>query len=71
MCIKIVPSIFQVYIIDSADSKGFLQLVRAREPGIEYYVEHSQDSFYILTNYPDGGNYQVCNFLREINLNYG
>ena len=52
--------IFQVYILDSADTKASAQLVRAREAGTEYYVEHCGDSFYVLTNYPDGGNYQVC-----------
>jgi hypothetical protein len=54
---------FQVYILDCGETKASAQLVRAREPGIEYYVEHCHDLFYILTNYPDGGNYQVSNFV--------
>ena len=49
----------EVYILDSADTKASAQLVRAREAGIEYYVEHCDDLFYVLTNYPDGGNYRV------------
>ncbi|XP_028410328.1 prolyl endopeptidase-like isoform X2 [Dendronephthya gigantea] len=49
----------EVYILDSADTRASAQLVRAREPGIEYYIEHCRVLFYILTNYPDGGNYRV------------
>ena len=51
--------VFQVRILDCRDGKASAQLVRAREPGIEYYIEHCHGVFYILTNYPDGENYQV------------
>ena len=52
-------SILQVYLLDCGDAKASAKLVRAREAGTEYYVEHCGDLFYVLTNYPNGGNYQV------------
>ena len=34
----------------SHDLVGNLELVRWREPMIEYYIEHAHDKFYIFTN---------------------
>ncbi|KAL0138712.1 prolyl oligopeptidase [Mucor lusitanicus] len=36
-----------------------LQLVKPRVPGVEYYVDHHDDTFYILTNADDAKNFKL------------
>ena len=48
-----------MHILDATDPDALPRLVRPRKTGIEYYVEHHYGTFYILTNLPDGENYQV------------
>lgn len=40
----------EVYYLDANDPNGEFRLIRPRETGIEYEVEHHTDTFYILTN---------------------
>ncbi|KAI9485530.1 MAG: prolyl oligopeptidase family-domain-containing protein [Benjaminiella poitrasii] len=48
-----------------------LRLVEPRMPGIEYYVDHHNDSFYILTNVDDARNFKLVktpdNAIRKSN----
>lgn len=56
----------EVYLMDAADVRGGLQRIRERECGVQYFVEHHDGFFYILTNAPleDGkmvaDNYQLA-----------
>lgn len=36
-----------------------LQLVKPRVPGVEYYVDHHDNTFYILTNADDAKNFKL------------
>ncbi|RUP44284.1 prolyl oligopeptidase family-domain-containing protein, partial [Jimgerdemannia flammicorona] len=54
----------EVYIIDAHHdvSKGDtppLKLIERRSSGIEYYVDHHDDHFYILTNADESGNFKL------------
>ena len=35
------------------------ELVRRREPGVEYYIDHAHNRFYILTNAGEDREYKV------------
>ncbi|GAQ83341.1 Prolyl oligopeptidase family protein [Klebsormidium nitens] len=50
----------EVYLLDAANPQTPLRLVRAREPGVEYFVEHHRGSLLILTNQGNpGGEYRL------------
>jgi oligopeptidase B len=40
----------EVYYLDANDPNGNFRLIRPRQTGVEYEVEHHTDTFYILTN---------------------
>lgn len=40
----------EVYVLDADDPQGRFRLVRPREEGVEYYLLHRGDQFFILTN---------------------
>ncbi|MDD3051287.1 MAG: S9 family peptidase [Candidatus Cloacimonetes bacterium] len=46
------------WFINADDSKGIPQLIKKREQGIEYYLSHRGDDFFILTN-EDAVNYKI------------
>ena len=55
-CVKLlalIPKISatQVYLLD-AGCPGCLELVEARKPGVEYFVEHYHGNLLLLTNAP-------------------
>ena len=49
----------------SHDLVGNLELVRRREPMIEYYIEHAHDKFYIFTNIGTDREYKAYNIASE------
>ncbi|XP_046847304.1 prolyl endopeptidase-like [Xenia sp. Carnegie-2017] len=49
----------EVHLLDPKDVHATAKLVCSKQPGIEYFIEHCNGLFYILTNHPDGGNYRV------------
>ena len=54
----------QVSIADIKDESVISGPVHHREHGMEYYVDHRGDQFYIITN-ADGKNYKVRTRIRE------
>jgi len=40
----------EIYYSDADNPEGIFRLLRTREPGIEYYVDHRDSIFYLLTN---------------------
>nr|MCU0548943.1 S9 family peptidase [Leptolyngbya sp. Prado105] len=40
----------EVYYLDANDPNGDFRLIRPRQTGVEYEIEHHTDTFYILTN---------------------
>jgi protease II len=45
--------------MESRDLSTDTKIVKPRLPGVEYFVEHAHDRFYILTNCGHNGEYQV------------
>jgi oligopeptidase B len=48
----------EVYYLEADDPNGQLELITPREAGVEYYVEHRDDKFYIRTN-KDAENFKL------------
>jgi len=48
----------EVHFLDANDPAGEFKLIQARSPGVEYYVEHHGEHFYITTN-QDAFNFQL------------
>ncbi|XP_021912299.1 uncharacterized protein LOC110826029 isoform X3 [Carica papaya] len=46
----------EVYVIDATNPQAGLQRVRERVSGMQYFLEHHHDFFYILTNAPSSEN---------------
>lgn len=64
----------QVYVIDAACPLDGLQCVRTRVAGVQYFLEHHHDFFYVLTNASSEGigffatgDYHLARF-RDVNL---
>lgn len=53
----------QVYFIVGKDTEATPHLVQARIQGLEYYIEHFQNQFLVLTN--AGGNINNCVMLTD------
>eukprot|EP00742_Colponemidia_sp_Colp-10_P008004 GILJ01008636.1.p1 GENE.GILJ01008636.1~~GILJ01008636.1.p1 ORF type:complete len:776 (+),score=84.22 GILJ01008636.1:21-2348(+) len=49
----------EVYLLDMAESNPNPILVERRQPGIEYYLEHRGDKFYIITNADGAENFKI------------
>ncbi|KAF9587576.1 hypothetical protein IFM89_004034 [Coptis chinensis] len=54
-----LPLSFPVYIIDANNPTDGLQRVWKREHGTEFFLEHHDGIFYILTNAPLSGNVNI------------
>jgi oligopeptidase B len=46
-------------VLDAQQPWSEPRLVRARESGVEYFVDHSGEHFYIVTNADGATNYKV------------
>ncbi|PHZ09537.1 uncharacterized protein RHIMIDRAFT_246132 [Rhizopus microsporus ATCC 52813] len=52
---------------DFSDNKlPQVQLIRAREPGLEYYVDHHHDRFYVLTNADNAKNFKLVQVFDNV-----
>lgn len=49
----------EVYYMKSDNSENTLKLVTPRVKDVEYYLEHYNDIFYIVTNYENAHNFKV------------
>ena len=52
--------ILQVHLLQTDRLTDAPLLVRAREPLVEYYVDHAHGHFYVFTNVGSDREYKVC-----------
>lgn len=49
----------EVYTLDANDPRGEPRLLKPRQEGVAYFVDHAIDGFYVVTNENDAANYKI------------
>ncbi|MFO7810541.1 MAG: hypothetical protein R6V47_04125 [Candidatus Delongbacteria bacterium] len=56
----------EYHYLKSDDPMGYFELITPRKKGVEYYVEHNGEDFYILTNYQNAYNFKLMKVSAEL-----
>lgn len=56
----------EMHYLKSDEPMGFFELVMPRKKGVEYYLDHKDDLFYILTNDNGAINYKIMTVSEDL-----